>query len=264
MVQLPAPFGGPPPDEVALPRPPLVRVIGQIVFPTLAKIAQPTALAPFQESIRSSYPVLTQEEVQHIEMQPTAAPRFQRDIIWRFSSADGNWRVSLSPSFVALETRAYTSRTEFVGRLMALATALQLTMDPQLYLRVGLRYINRMEGEALARIATLIKAEVLGVLQTPFKDAAQHLITESILRTDEGQLLARWGSLPANATVDPQAVEPIAAPSWVFDLDISATGQWPFEAAAIGDRLLAFAKRNYAVFRFVVKEDFLIYYGGKP
>lgn len=264
MVQLPAPFSGPPPDEVALANPPLVRVIGQIAFPTLAKIAQATAVAPFQESIRSTYPLLTQEEIQHIEMPPTAAPRFQSAIIWRFSSADGHWRVSLSPSFVALETTAYTSRTEFVGRLMALTRALQETMDPQLYLRVGLRYINRMEGEALSTIATLIKPEVLGVLQTPFKDAAQHLITESILRTEEGQLLARWGSLPANATVDPQALEPIAAPSWIFDLDISATGQWPFEAAAIGDRLLAFAKRNYAVFRFIVKDEFLTYYGGKP
>ena len=264
MDQLPAPFSGPPPDEVALANPPLVRVIGQIAFPTLAKISQASVLAPFQERIRSVYPLLTQEEIQHIEMQPTAVPRVRSDIIWRFGSADGKWRVSLSSSFLALETTAYTSRTEFVGRMIALATALQATMDPQFYLRLGLRYINRMEGEALARITTLIKPEVLGVLQTPFKDAAQHLITESILRTEEGQLLARWGSLPANATVDPQAVEPIAAPSWIFDLDISATGQWPFEAAAISDRLLGFAKRNYAVFRFVVQNEFLTYYGGKP
>ena len=264
MVQYSAPFSGPPPGEVALVNPPLVRVIGQIAFPTLAKIVQPTVVAPFQESIRATYPLLTQDEIQHIEMQPAAAPRFQRDIIWRFSSADGKWRVSLSPSFIALETTAYTTRTEFVTRLTSLASALQSTMDPQLYLRVGLRYINRIEGAALEKIETLIKPEVLGVLQTPFKDVAEHLITESILRTEEGQLLARWGSLPANATIDPQAIEPIAAPSWIFDLDISATGQWAFEGAAIGERLMAFAKRNYAVFRFVVKEEFLSYYGGKP
>lgn len=264
MVQLPAPFSGPPPEEVALANPPLVRVISQITFPTLVKIAQPSELAPFQERIRAIYPLLTQEEIQHIEIQPAAVPRFQRDIIWRFSSADGKWRVSLTPSFIALETTAYVSRVDFIARLGVLATALQATIDPQLYLRVGLRYVNRIEGDALAKITSLIKPEVLGVLQTPFRDAAQHLITESVLLTEEGQLLARWGSLPAGSTIDPQAIEPLSVPSWVFDLDISATGQGPFETTAIVELLTAFAKRNYAVFRFVVTSEFLTFYGGKP
>ncbi len=263
MTKIPPPFSGAPPDEVALSRAPLVRVLGQIMFPIIAKLAQQDEIAAFQDQIRASYPLLNPEQVHHIEITPGAEPRVRADVIWRFASADRVWRVSLSTSFVSLETTAYTSRQEFVERLTAVARALEATVDPKLVLRVGVRYINRIEGEALALLPKLIKSEVLGVLQTPFKDAAQHLITESLLRTEEGQLLARWGSLPAGATVDPQALDPIATPSWILDLDLFAMEQEPFAADAIGARVLAFARRHYSVFRFVVTPAFLTYYGGE-
>ena len=263
MIMTPAPFSGSPPEEVALKRAPLVRVLGQIMFPIIAKLAQQNEIAAFQDRIRSKYPLLNPEQVHHIEMTPGAEPRVRADVIWRFASADRVWRVSLSTNFVSLETTAYTSRQEFVERLTDIARALEATVDPKLVLRVGVRYINRIEGDALDRLAELIKPEVLGVLQTPFKDAAEHLITESMLRTEEGQLLARWGSLPAGATVDPQALDPITTPSWILDLDLFALEQGPFEADAIGARVLAFARRQYAVFRFVITPAFLTYYGGE-
>lgn len=261
MTQIPAPFSGPPPAEIALKRAPLVRVLGQITFPLIAKLAQQDAIAAFQESIRASYPLLTPEHVNHIELTPGTEPRVRAETIWRFASSDQIWRVSLAASFVSLETTAYTSRQEFVQRLIDVARALETTVDPKLVLRVGVRYINRVEGAALEHLADLIKPEVLGVLQTPFKDAAQHLMTESLLRTQEGQLLARWGSLPAGATVDPQALEPIAAPCWILDLDLFATEQATFSADTIGAQVLAFAQRHYTVFRFVVTPAFLTYYG---
>ena len=263
MKPIPAPFSGPPPEEVPLPRTPLVRVLGQITFPLIAKLAQQDGIADFQERIRDRYPLLTPEAVHHIEMMQGAEPRVRTEPIWRFAAADQAWRVSLSTSFVALETTAYTSRGDFVERLTEIARAIEATIDPKLVLRIGVRYINRIDGPALDRLPELIKSEVLGVLQTPFKDAAQHLITESILRTEEGQLLARWGSLPAGATIDPQALDAIPSPSWILDLDLYAIEQKPFSADAIGARAKAFAQRQYAVFRFVITPEFLTFYGGR-
>jgi hypothetical protein len=46
------------------------------------------------------------------------------------------------------------------------------------------------------------------------------MLTQAYLEADEGTVTARWGSLPANATYDPDNVEPLAKPSWVIDLDI--------------------------------------------
>lgn len=261
MTTIPSPFAGDPPDEIALKRAPLVRVLGQVTFPLIAKLALQDEIASFQDRIRDRYPLLTPEQMHHIEIVPGAEPRVRAEVIWRFASADKAWRVSLSTSFIALETSAYTSRQEFVERLTEVARALEATVDPKLVLRVGVRYINRIDGEALERLPELIKSEVLGVLKTPFKDAAQHLITESMLRTEEGQLLARWGSLPAGATIDPQALDAIPAPSWILDLDLFAMEQVPFQADAIGAQIQAFARRHYSVFRFVVTPAFLAYYG---
>jgi uncharacterized protein (TIGR04255 family) len=263
MKTIPAPFSGAPPEEVPLPRAPLVRVLAQVTFPLIAKLAQQDSIADFQERIRARYPLLTPEAMHHIEMSPGTEPRVRTETVWRFSAADQAWRVSLATSFVALETTAYTSRDDFVERLTDIARAFETTVDPKLVLRVGVRYINRIEGEGLDRLADLIEPEVLGVLRTPFKDAAQHLITEAMLRAEEGQLLARWGSLPAGATIDPQALAPLSAPSWILDLDLFTTEQSPFSADAIGARVKAFARRQYAVFRSIVKPAFLEFYGGK-
>ena len=38
----------------------------------------------------------------------------------------------------------------------------------------------------------------------------------------------RWGQLPKNATYDPDALEPVAKPSWVLDLDMYMTESLPF------------------------------------
>ena len=51
------PFTDPPPVEVPLVNAPLVRVIAQLRFPLVAAIEQRDFIAPFQEAIRSSYPV---------------------------------------------------------------------------------------------------------------------------------------------------------------------------------------------------------------
>ena len=52
------PFAGPEPQEVYLPEAPLVKVLCQIRFPTIASIDKKEFIAPFQEAIRHNYPKL--------------------------------------------------------------------------------------------------------------------------------------------------------------------------------------------------------------
>ena len=48
---LPAPLGGSPPQEISLPRAPLVRVLTQVRFPGILKIEDKGMVASFQEKI---------------------------------------------------------------------------------------------------------------------------------------------------------------------------------------------------------------------
>jgi uncharacterized protein (TIGR04255 family) len=262
--QLPPPFSGPPPEEVPLARAPLVRVLAQIRFPTVLAVTDPIAVAPFQERIRKMYPSGDKEVIQVLQLNPEnphQAVKVEAESIWRFQDREKHWRVSLAPTFLALETTHYTSRKDFLSRMKGLIEALEQTLNPQLTQRVGLRYIDRIEDDAIERVHQLIKPEFLGS-QARFGQAVRHILTESQLSTEEGATLtARWALLPPNATTDPRALEPAKGKSWVLDLDMHVDGQVDFAAATLTRQLEQFAERIYAVFRFMVTDQFLEHYG---
>ena len=53
-----APFAGPAPAEVPLPRAPLARVIAQVRFPPNLALDKAEEVSGFQKAIRADYPVL--------------------------------------------------------------------------------------------------------------------------------------------------------------------------------------------------------------
>ena len=258
------PLTASPPAEVHLPDAPLVRIIAQVRFPTVLAVERREVVAPFQETIRGNYPVLRQERAQSAFVGPEGVSATTPLPVWRFSDIAGDWRVSLSLGFLSLETTHYGSRSDFLDRFRTLLEALDANVDPKLVDRLGLRYINRVTGNELADIARLVHPELLGVLGAPQVAArTQHTLTESVFLLSDHDLKARWGYLPPNASVDPDAVEPIAEPSWILDLDLSTTGSKPFDVNAIGTEGERFAERAYAFFRWAVTEEFLERYGGK-
>jgi uncharacterized protein (TIGR04255 family) len=264
MTKLPKPFSGPPPADVPLGRAPLVRVLAQIRFPAILSIGDAVAVASFQDRIRAKYPLNTKDIVQRIEIgaaAPLEPAAVKGEIIWRFQSRDQHWRVSLASNFLALDTSRYTSRREFLSRMGDLIEALEQTLNPQIAQRIGLRYINRVENDAIKDIHKLIKADILGPQQSEFGKAAQHMVTESILQTAEGALIhARWGILPPHATIDPFALEPVAAKSWILDFDMYSDAQGDFTRAALMPQLQSYAERIYSVFRYMITDQFLSYY----
>jgi uncharacterized protein (TIGR04255 family) len=70
--------------------------------------------------------------------------------------------------------------------------------------------------------------------------------------------------VPAGVTVDPNAIEPIAEPSWVLDLDMFSNEQQAFVPVEIVAAARRYCERLYAVFRWAVTDDFLRRYGGEP
>lgn len=258
------PLVAPLPAEVPLKDAPLVRVIAQLRFPEILSVEQRDFVAPFQEAIRSTYPVLRQEQTQGILLGPGGVAPAKPQIAWRFSDTGGHWRVSLTPEFLALETTKYVSRSDFFGRLKAVAQALDEHIEPAQVDRVGVRYIDRITGAAVDDIAKLVRPEVRGITGTIAATHAAHALSESMFEIEGARVLARWGFLPPGATVDPAAIEPDKEKSWLLDVDMFSAASMPFVVDRVVEQAQRYAERIYTVFRWAVTDEFLVRYGGKP
>jgi uncharacterized protein (TIGR04255 family) len=255
----------PPPPEVPLKNAPLVRVIAQVRFPPILSIEKKEFVGSFQEAIRDKYPILQPEKTQGFIFDPQGNVQTSTQVAWRFFDTTGNWRVSLSPNFVALETTAYSSRSNFLERLENIVIALNENFNPKIIERFGLRYVDRLVGKDLTDISSLVKPEMAGIVSADFRDCIRQTINESLfIVPDEGkQILARWGLISANTTFDPDAIEPITEPSWILDLDMSLSKNREFSITVLMQEAKQFSERLYTFFRWAVKDEFLRRFGGE-
>ncbi len=263
---IPDPLRGPPPKEVPLPNAPLVRVIAQVRFSPILSIGKPDFIASLQERLRETYPLLHPEETHSVFVAREGVTPGQRHVAWRFSDMKDAWRVSLAPTFIALETTRYTNRTEFVDRMRFILDALHAHVKPADARRVGLRYIDRIVGQDVTEITKLVRKEMLGIVNSPLFQHAEREFSETVVTnpaTDE-HLALRWGHLPPGVTVDPNAIEPVDELSWILDIDMFAGTQRTFAPEGLTKSIERFAERIYAVFRWAVTDEFLRRFGGKP
>lgn len=258
------PLLGPPPLEVPLTNAPLVRVIAQVRFPEVLTIEQRDFVAPFQEALRATYPVLRQEQAHGLLLGPGGMATAKQQLVWRFSDAEQTWRVSLAAEFLAIETTKYSSRADFLKRFRAVLEAVDKHVAPKVIDRLGVRYIDRITGQAVDEIGHLVRPEVLGVLGSALAPQAAHALSESMFDVPNARILARWGRLPPNATTDPAAIEPAPEKSWILDLDMFRLSTTAFGVDGIITDTERFAERIYAIFRWAVTSDFLQRYGGRP
>ncbi len=258
--------------QVHLPRSPLARVIAQVRFPQILAIRDPDKVAALQEPLRPTYPILSQDQIHRIDLSGGESPSIQQGLIWRLADRekDVQWRVSLGVDFVALETSAYRSREDFLSRLGTVVAMVEKAFNPASASRLGLRYIDRLSDEAFDCVTDLIRPEVLGLAQPPgdlppaLGESTLHLMTEAqFLAQDGARIQGRWGQLPKNATYDADALEPVAKPSWILDLDMFTGESLPFADEPLLTTARRFAECLYALFRQMVTDEFLRFHGGE-
>jgi uncharacterized protein (TIGR04255 family) len=259
------PFTEPLPAEVPLPRAPLVRVLCQIRFPAVLSVESQEFVAPFQEELRSSYPVLRQEQTEGFMLGPSGFVPSKAQTAWRFHDLSDAWRLSLTSTFVALETSKYTSRAEFMERLGAVVAAAERHIKPTVADRIGIRYLDRLDASALGRLPELVRPELVGINAGELSEHIRQSVTESVFLSDSAQMLARWGQLAEKTTMDPEFMPPLDTPSWILDVDMSSKpgDNTPFTVADVLPKARGYAERIYAFFRWCIKDEFLRYYGGQ-
>lgn len=263
-----------PVSEVPLPDTPLLAVVAQVRFPTILAIRQAddAQVASFQTKIRDAYPYLNQHHSYQIDAAGVKEPQILRTVVWRFSDLKTNphWRISLGDHFVALETRKYTSRQDFLERLGFVLTAVGDVLAPASATRLGIRYIDRLTGKTVDDIDNFLIPDIVGVARRHGNQAnviapsIMNLMTHAQLQGPGSNVVAaRWGILPPNETYDPDLISPTDETSWILDMDMFTTMPCNFFARDLLRTATEFAEDLYKLFRHVVTDDFLKHYGGK-
>jgi uncharacterized protein (TIGR04255 family) len=255
-----------PPQEVPLKDAPLVRVIAQVSFPPILSIEKKEFVGSFQEAIRETYPILHLEQTQSLVLDSPGIGQTAPQRTWRFLDTTNSWRISLAPNFVAIETTAYSSRSDFIQRFKNVLIALDESFNPTIIERFGLRYIDRLVGQELEDISSLVKPEIAGIVATELREYISQTINESWFVIPDGgeQIIARWGLMSADVTFDPDAIEPIDEPSWILDIDMSSKSKnREFSVEALISEAQNFAERIYTFFRWAVQDEFLRRFGGE-
>jgi uncharacterized protein (TIGR04255 family) len=170
--------------------------------------------------------------------------------VWRFVDTQQHWRVGLSTNFVSLEALKYSSRTEFLARTKTILDAVFRHFHPAQAHRVGIRYINSLEGKYVDHIQEFVRPELSLLLTPETVNLASHCVGDMKVTTAEGDLQMRYGLLPPSGTVDPGIMPPIEEQRWFLDMDLFQETPHPFNSSSITKMLTASAERIYTVFRW--------------
>lgn len=151
----------------------LAEAICQFRFPTILSIGAREPV-DFQEAIRSMFPRYAAKQEQPVPRianpgTPQAKLETPSPVVnYNFVSADGQWKLNLTNSFISLSTVSYPGWEEF-GQHFDLPLAQFIRIyQPSFFQRIGLRYVNifsrqalELEGEPWRELFT---APYLGVL----------------------------------------------------------------------------------------------------
>jgi uncharacterized protein (TIGR04255 family) len=159
-------------------RNPLAQVICQLRFPPLLAItAHPPA--EFQQRIRATYPYYKRVETTVIPQiaaaLKTVGASLPTSIRHQFTVTeeagdDGSIRtVTLDAGFLALTETDYTNWENFIRDFSVVRRAFEEIYEPADYIRIGLRYVNLIDREALGLAGTpwsaLLNPYIAGLLR---------------------------------------------------------------------------------------------------
>lgn len=267
------PFGEPVPS-VHLGRAPLELVVAQVRFPQVLGFDQPinmARIAEFQDGVKGDYPFVQPERQLAISFGPTNVSASPEGVTtYRFTNTDHPWEVTLSPNFMALQTKGYTDRADFLGRFQVLIEVLQRTFGLTKCERLGVRYSSRIaEPELFSRLVELVRPEISAVPlaaltqeHDPLSVQRVHAVTDTLYSVSDMALRARWGVIPAGTTID-LSLLPAPTESFLIDIDVFSAGPMDLDVEGILAGLRRFSDAQYRYFRWMVTMEYLRAFGAE-
>lgn len=126
-----------------LANPPIELIIAQVRFPTIAELFATDGFVRFAQEVRGEFPNASPESQVTLEINPDRVSERSRVPVWRFEDLSGDWNLTLTPDFLALETHEYRTFSDFCERFVHTCTKLSTNYSIQSRTRLGLRYVNR-------------------------------------------------------------------------------------------------------------------------
>lgn len=257
-------FTAKPPTEVPLECSPLVFVACSIQFPSRTELQGGTVPPVFAQRLASDYPSMNVKVEQSVNFGPGLKEvRTAEQRLWEFTSADGNWSVALTGSYVELRTFSYSSRSDFVARVDQVWQALRAAMEISAVTRHDVRFVNRLIDVDPAQLQTYMRSEILGAIGACNGSAVlMESLHANTFELDEGKfVMARSGWVPPGVPVAPD-LPGVDDYSWM--LDIVAFRQEPRASMSegIADSVSELADAAYQYFRWSVTDELLKACGG--
>lgn len=117
------------------------------------------------------------------------------ETVWRFEHPEGDWAVSLSSTSLALEAVRYMDFDDFAAELSRIMHGLHDVFEPRREVRLGLRYVNRIEDDRLAKrgIGFFLHEQLAGPVGGELGNQLIGSLAELRFREREGTLAIRHG-----------------------------------------------------------------------
>jgi uncharacterized protein (TIGR04255 family) len=251
-------------QEAHLGASPLVSALLQVKFPApLSKLNSLLTSSAMSDALADEYPYCQQISNVGMLFQPGQEPVQQPAMgtSWAYTDKTESWRAELSAESISLTTTAYTSRSEFCSRAEFLFSVVGRLANPPGISRVGVRYINRTQGDDLLDWIERLTPAARGIMHDLDREYASNVVHAlSDVRyswpNEDVYLQGRWGLAPPRSIID-MSMQPVNEPSWVLDIDIFSEAAGEFVVKDMTERVRNFSERAYNFFRWVIPSDAL-------
>ena len=237
---------------------PLRLVIGQVRFTIMPRFEQKAFIAGFQEAVRAQYPRVSSEASVTYQLSPIGINPSPGETLWRFSSRDNRWAIVVGESAITLESRAYSSMSDFLGRFSQILKVANETLEITDRLRLGLRYINEIRyphAEQFAQWRALFNPEFVGFEASSLLDGQiAHTLQEIQVNRPDGVLAIRHGLLNGAVVAPLTQEQPASGQFYLIDLDYYDMTECDLDISAIIKQMQDYNDVMYRFFRWTLSE----------
>ena len=250
--------------EIPLARAPLIRVLTQVRFPPAFSFDKQEKIEELHNSLKESYPVARCETAPGI-ITPEQEVLQRPENIWQFCNIKNDASVVIAKNFITFSTSAYSGRKKFFEDFSIILNAFNEHISPIVVERIGVRYMNRLVDEALNKIDSMIRPEILGVTAKGFlkEEKIYQSFSEILYETKypDTHLFASWGFVPSDTKH--RDIEAIDKKSWILNMDMFSNEKKNFVLREILETVEIHAECIHSFFRWVVTDNFIAFYGGE-
>ncbi len=202
---------------------------------------QPALVADFQTGLSERY--VARQPLREETGGEQEAPG--QESVWLFDDPERDWTVSLTRTSLALEAVTYLDFDDFVSELRAILRPLHEVFAPRQEVRLGVRYVNRIEDDRLGKrgISFFINEQLAGPVGRDLGGDLLSSVCEMRFGERSGQVTIRHG-----------LVEPS---TYLLDFDHFSEGEREFAPKSIVTRVERFHSLIERLFVWSVSERYL-------